>query len=402
MKVLVLQQHYWPEIAPTGQLMQDICEDLTRAGHSVTVVCGQPSYRIIDGMPTHAPANETHVGVVVRRVRSFIPGKASIPKRLLQYGSFFASSLLKAVSIDRPDVVLLMSSPPLLLGVSGTVLKLLRGVPFVYSVQDLYPDVAQHLGMLRPGYLLKAIEAVSSYLYRSAETVITLSDGMADRLRAKGVDTGRVHVVPNWADTSEIVVLPRDNDFAREHGLAEHFVVQYSGNVGLSQGLEHLIEAASLLRELPIKFLIAGDGAAKRGLLAEVERLGLTNVQFLPPQIRARLPQLLASCDVGVVIMKRGIGADLVPSKLYGIMAAGRPVLAAVEDSTEVSQVVRRVNCGLVVTPESGTTLAAGIRSLYESDTRAAMGSAGRAACERMYSRSSCTARYAELLEQAI
>src|SRR4051812_28790326 len=151
MRILVLNQHYWPEIAPTGQLLQDICEDLVAAGHSVTVVCGQPSYRLIEGMPDRMPAKDEHLGVTVYRVPSYIPKRRSIPQRVIAYGSYFSSSLHRILRLERPDVALIMSSPPLLLGLSGTLLDLLKGVPFVYSVQDIYPDIAINLGVVREG-----------------------------------------------------------------------------------------------------------------------------------------------------------------------------------------------------------------------------------------------------------
>jgi colanic acid biosynthesis glycosyl transferase WcaI len=299
-------------------------------------------------------------------------------------------------------VALVISTPPLLLGVSGALLRVLRQVPFVYNVQDLYPDVAIELGVMQRGALSEAIEQVSSILYRSAAKVITLSDAMAERLRAKGVASDRLVVVPNWADTSAIRPLPKDNEFAREHGLVSPFVVQYSGNVGLSQGLESALEAASLLRDLPVVFAIVGDGNARKALEQQATSRGLTNVKFIPPQPRNRLPELLASSDVGLVAMRKGVSHSLVPSKLYGILAAARPVLASVEAQSEVATVIRKFGCGTVVEPEDPRALANAVRELVGLGDRAReLGQAGRRACELHFSRRVCTERYEQVLAEA-
>ncbi|MBX7190681.1 MAG: glycosyltransferase family 4 protein [Sandaracinaceae bacterium] len=399
MRVLVLNQHYWPEIAATAQLLHDLCVDLGAAGHEVKVVCGQPSYRLLEGQEADLPRREVERDVRIVRVPSYRPARRTIPRRVAHYASYFASSF--AESLREPvDVALVQSTPPLLLGASGTLLRALRRTPFVYVVQDLYPDVALHLGVLRPGPLARAVELAANTLYRRAAHVIAISDGMADRLVARGVPRGRITVIHNWADTSAIEEAPRDNEFARAHDLVEPLVVQYSGNVGLSQGLEQLPRAAELLRDLPVRFVVVGDGNAREPLEHEVRVRGLRHVRFLPPQPRERLGELLASADVGLVTMRRGIGGDLVPSKLYGIMAAARPVLAAVEGSSEVARVIGAHGCGVCVAPESPEALAEGVRAMLAMSPaeRGAMGRAGRIACESVFSRRAATAAYDRVL----
>jgi glycosyltransferase involved in cell wall biosynthesis len=402
LKVLVLHQHYWPEIAATAQILTDLCEDLASRGHQVTVVCGQPSYRVLE-QGKRLPAVEHRRGVEIRRVWSYTPQERSIPRRLLHYGSYFASSLAASLANTRPDVCFVMSTPPLLLGLSGTLLKALRAVPFLYSVQDLYPDIAIHLGVIRQGGLAaKTIEKVTRIFYAQAAGLVALSPGMATALVRKGVRTDRVHVIPNWADTDLVTPTARHNRLSSAFGCDDHFVVQYSGNLGMSQGLEGVVAAAALLRDLPIRFAFVGDGNARRRLEALVSASALSNVSFHPPQAREDLSELLGACDVGLVTMKRDVGNDLVPSKLYGIMAAARPVLAAVEPSSEVARVVRAHDCGLVVPPEDPEALAQAIRGLFarKASQRAEMGARGRDACITQYSRDVLTARYANLITQ--
>jgi colanic acid biosynthesis glycosyl transferase WcaI len=397
---LVLHQHYWPEIAATAQILTDICEDLSAMGHQVTVLCGQPSYRCMGSKRTLS-SRENRRGVAVERVWSYTPAKRTIPLRLLHYGSYFGSSLAAAVLRERPDVCFVMSTPPLLLGVSGSLLRVLRNVPFVYSVQDLYPDIAVHLGVLPDrGLATSIIEQVARACYGAAASLVTLSPGMADKLAAKGISADRIHVIPNWADTESVKAAPRNNGLARELGLADGFVVQYSGNLGMSQGLEHVIATAELLRDLPITIALIGDGNAREGLQREATRKSLTNVRFFAPQPRENLSELLSACDVGLVTMKKGVGSDLVPSKLYGIMAAARPVLAAVELESEVARIVRGHACGTVVEAESPSALAEGIRRAFAAPVaeRVAQGERGRQTCTTAYSRKALTKRYAEVL----
>jgi colanic acid biosynthesis glycosyl transferase WcaI len=401
-KVALLHQHYWPEIAATAQLVTDLCEDLCADGHSVSVYCGQPSYR--ETVRRTLPRQERHRGVEIHRVWSYRPEHRTIAGRLAQYSSYFAASLgAIAAHHDPPDVVLVVSTPPLLLGVSGALLRAVRGVPFVYSVQDLYPDVAMDLGVLRPGLLANSIDQVALGLYRAATRLVAVSESMAVRLVKKGVPPDRIDVIHNWADTDAVTPLPRDNPFARAHGLADGFVVQYAGNVGRSQGLEQLPAAAAALRELPITFVVVGDGDARAALEREVARTHLTNVRFLPPQPRESLAELLASSDVGFVPMRRGIGGDLMPSKLYGIMAAARPVLAAVEDESEVATVVRQSECGFVVPAEDPAALAEVVRQAWTARAELpAIGARGREACARLFGRRAATRRYADVLARAV
>jgi colanic acid biosynthesis glycosyl transferase WcaI len=404
LKIVVLHQHYWPEIAATAQILTDLCEDLAAAGHRVTVLCGQPSYRRLASSAVRLPVCEYHAGVEIRRVWSYIPTERSIPKRLLHYGTYFASSLVRCLSMTQPDVCFAMSTPPLLLGISGVVMRMAREIPFVYSVQDLYPDIAIHLGVIAPeGVTAKIIEAASRLCFRRAAHLVTLSHGMAERICNKGISSKHISVIPNWADTSTITPVARDNAFAREHGLTDSFVVQYSGNLGLSQGLECLVHAAELVKELPVTFLLVGDGNVRGALEADVARRCLSNVRFLPPQPRGRLSELLGSSDVGLVTMKRGVGGDLVPSKLYGIMSAARPVLASVESNSEVARALQTHRCGLTVPPETPTAIADAVRKLFATPrhTLDTWGTRGREACIAHYSRRSSTDRYAAVLSQA-
>ncbi|GAB4197728.1 MAG: glycosyltransferase family 4 protein [Sandaracinaceae bacterium] len=403
MRILVLHQHYWPEIAATAQLLTDLAEDLAAAGHEVRVVCGQPSYRMLPGEPAILPTQERRRGVVVERVPTYRPTRRGLVRRIAHYTSYFAASLPAALRPEA-DVVLALCPPPLLLGLSGTLAARWAGVPFVFVVEDLYPELAVELGALPQGSLARALERVARAVYARASRVVAISTEMGARLEAAGVARARLAVIHNWADTREIVPLARQTALSRALSLDARFVVLYAGNVSSTLGLAALPEAAERLRDRPVSFVVAGEGDARPGLEAEAKARALSQMIFVPPRPRDELAELLATADVGLVTTRRGERGLRFPSKLFGVMASGRPVLAAADPGSELASIVERSGCGLVVTPEDPEALAAGVRALYEAgpETRAAMGRRGRTTCEREFTRSVATQRYRSLLEELV
>jgi colanic acid biosynthesis glycosyl transferase WcaI len=400
-RILVLHQHYWPEIAATAQLLTDLAEDLAEAGHDVHVVCGQPSYRPVPGLPPTLPPRDRHGRVSIQRLPTYRPRLRSPLRRVAHYASYFLSSLPHLLSL-RADVVLVLSPPPLLLGLSGALFELLRGTPYVLVVEDLYPELALELGALREGRLYDALAAAAAQLHRRAAHVVAISDEMGERLVAGGVSRSRLSVIHNWADTREVVERSRDTALRRELGLGERFVALYAGNVSSTLGLGALAQAAELLRELPIELLVVGDGDARAPLEQEARRRGLVRLRFVGPRPRAELSGLLATGDVGLVTTRAGERGLRFPSKLFGVMAAARPVLAASDEGSELASLVRRAGCGTVVAPEDPASLADGLRRLFTMtpEERLAMGRRGRSVCERELSRDVATPRYRALLEE--
>jgi glycosyltransferase involved in cell wall biosynthesis len=230
---------------------------------------------------------------------------------------------------------------------------------------------------------------------------IALGDTMRRRLiENKGAPADRTTVIPSWTDTSAIVPGPKDNPFARAHGLADAFVVMHSGNLGLSQELESIVEAAALLRDLPNLLLVfQGDGVMRKALEARAQSMGLENVRFLPFASRAELSASFASADVFVVSLQRGLAGFIVPSKLYGILAAGRPYVAAVEEHGEVDVITRRHDCGVIAEPGNAASIAGAIRSLYHDRSRTAQLGANARAASALYDRRLQVRRYLDVFE---
>jgi colanic acid biosynthesis glycosyl transferase WcaI len=266
------------------------------------------------------------------------------------------------------------------------------------TVQDVHPDVGVISGRLTSKPIVLVLGWVQRFLLQRADRIVAISGAMRERLVERGGDAGRIAVVGNWIDIGEITPLPRDNRWADEHGLVGRFTVMHAGNVGLLQDLETLVDAAALVPD--VQFVIVGEGANKEALVDRAHERGLRNVVFLPRQPREALSLLLASADAHVVSLMPGLAGLMEPSKLYGILAAARPVLAGMEAGTEAAEVVSRSACGLVTRPGDPESLAASVRRLRELSPgeRQEMGGRGRAYCERFHSRGAATDSYRDLV----
>jgi len=275
---------------------------------------------------------------------------------------------------------------------------------FVYNVQDIYPDIAIRLGILRNKRLIDVFRFLEHFVYSKATALSVISDGFKANLLSKGVPDKKVHVIPNFADTDFIRPLPRHNRFSKAQGLDDHFVVLFAGNLGLSQGLELVLEAAGLLKDFPeICFLMVGNGAAKMALLDLVQRMNLKNVNFLPFLPYQDIPEMYASSDVCLVPLKRGITKESVPSKVYSILAAGRPIIASVDEGSDTWRLIREAGCGICIPPEDPHALAgAVIRSYRKREDGICMGEKGRTYVEAHFSRQQVAKKYEQLFMHVV
>lgn len=358
MRVLAINQFYAPDHAATSQLLTDLCEDLVRAGDEVTVVASRGAYLGGGALP----ARESIAGVEVVRPFATSLGKRTIAHRLADYGSFWASSVLTVLRERRPDVLLALTTPPMIAAGAALVAGA-RRVPLVTWVQDVYPDVAVAFGVLgarSPAAL--ALGGAARGAHAASRRIVALSAGMADRLAAQGAARERLRVIPNWADGAALAPLAHeDNPFRRAHGLAGRFVAMYSGNLGVGHDVATLIEAARRLetRCPEVLVLFVGEGARRD----EAERLarGLANVRFLPYQPRADLAASLSAADVHLVTLREGLDGLLVPSKSYGALACGRPIYFVGATGCEVARIVREHGVGWAGRPGDAEGLASAL-----------------------------------------
>lgn len=403
LRLLVLCPHFAPDTAPTGTVITRIVDELAARGHEVHVVTALPWYR------THAiepgwggrlvRTERTPFGSVVR-VHPF-PGadKKNLARRALGFAGFSVLSGFAGLAAGgwfrRVDAVIAMS-PPLTLGVTGWMLHVARRGPLVFNVQDVFPDAAVETGAITNPRLIRLARWLERITYRASAAVTVLSDDLRDNVVGKVPDRGDdVHVIPNFVDTDALRPLSRHTAYRAELGIGDEPVVMYAGNVGYSQSLELVAHAA---REMPlVTFVVNGDGAAR----ADVESLcaGLPNVRFAGFQPVARLSEVLATGDVHVVPLRRGLGRVSVPSKTYSILAAGRPVLAAIDEGTEVPRILIASGAGLAVPPDDPQAFVGGLRRLLaEPDLAAERGARGRRYVEGAVS----PAAVAELYERLI
>jgi colanic acid biosynthesis glycosyl transferase WcaI len=401
--LVVLTPHFAPDVAPTGDVVTRVVEELARRNHRIEVVTSLPWYqhhRIETGYEGRLYRFEDTPWGRITRIHPF-PGKDKrhIVRRAAAFAGFTALATLLGRRGDDVDGVLAVS-PPLTLGLAGWRVARARGAIFVFNVQDVYPDVAVELGMLESRPVIAAASRLERLCYEKADAITVLSDDLKNNIGSRVADPSKVRVIPNFVDTGWIVPAERENDYRREFGLSGKFVVMYAGNVGLSQSLDMVIQAASALSyEKDLVFVINGAGARR----SELKRMasGLPNVLFVDMQPQQRLPEVIAAADVHLVPLKRGLARLSVPSKTYSILAGARPLIAAVDENSEIAHLVGRAGAGVAIPPEDPEALAKTVRKMLERpDEARRMGEAGRSFVEGWASPAAVAVAYEELLSE--
>jgi len=375
MKLCFFNRSYWPDQAATGQLLTELAQDLvSRYGSHVTVVAGRAlnAARDDETVRLRPVTREQHQGVEIHRANGTRLSTRRFVGRATNYLSYFSAATLASFGVGDPDVVVSLTDPPIL-GLAALWTARRAGARFVFLCEDVFPEVAVLVEDFQNAAVNASLDRINRYLLRHADAVVALGDRMRRRLvEEKGANPARVHVIHNWADCEAIVPGPRENAFAREHGLTDRFVVMHSGNVGLSQNMEVLIEAAERLRSKErLTIAIVGDGSKRQQLERMVADRRLQNVRFFPYQPKANLHDSFSAADVFVVSLKSGLEGFIVPSKVYGILAAGRPYIAATDPSSEPAMIVRESGCGLLAAPGDADALASAILSLYDNPAAA-------------------------------
>jgi colanic acid biosynthesis glycosyl transferase WcaI len=404
MKLAVLCPHFAPDTAPTGEVVTRIVLELAERGHRIDVVTALPWYRHHRVEPPWAGrvmGRELTDWGSIRRVHPFPTDKASIARRAAAFGAFSVLAGVAGLPGGTVDAVLAMS-PPLTLGLTGWATGRLRRAPLVFNVQDVFPDVALELGKLSHPGVAGAARRLERLTYRAAAAITVLSDDLAANVAAKlpASQAHKVRVIPNFVDTEAITPRPRLTRYRRQLGIGDETVVMYAGNVGLSQSLGLMLDAAVAMAGRPdVVFVVQGGGTARSEL--ERQAAGLANVRFGDHQPRQRLAEVLATGDIHVVPLKGGLARSSVPSKTYSILAAGRPVVASVDAGTEVARVVQDAGAGVAVAPEDPAAFTAAVAALVDAPQRAAaMGTCGRRFVERWSSPAAVAGAYEALFAE--
>ena len=402
LRLVALCPHFAPDIAPTGVVMTRIVHELAALGHELHVVTSLPWYRehaIETGWGGKLWRVEKTAWGSITRVHPF-PGKTkrNLLRRAFGFVLFSAvvglRSLVAGGLPRRVDGVLAMS-PPLTLGLTGWFTKLFRGGMLVFNIQDIFPDAAAQTGAITNKQILRAARWFERLSYERSDAVVLLSEDLKQHVAAK-LSTefhNRLHVIPNFVDTSAIVPGNRMTSYRRELGIDDRVIVMYAGNVGFSQSLELVLAAA---RSMPhIAFVINGDGAARKSLQDEVKATDIDNVYFADYQPIERLSEVLASGDIHVVPLKTGLASVSVPSKMYSILSAGRPVVAAIDAGTEIPRTLAESGAGIAVAPDNEAEFISALQILISDGAkRVAMGALGRTWVEHHASAGAVAKRY--------
>ncbi len=395
-RLLVLNQYYRPGVEATANLLAELCEELAR-DHDVTVITGR-----LHGFP-ELPDEEVLDGVHVIRAWSTAYERSQLHLRAANYLTYLAASAVHALRSEPPDVVLCLTDPPMI-GDIGLLVARRFGVPLVVVSEDVFPEIAVAVKRLTNPIVVGVLRRlVSAYLER-ADRVVAIGETMRRRLEAKGARPHCLRVIENWVDTERITPQLRESAWAREHELDGAFVIMHSGNIGHAADVPTLIRAATFLRDLQdLRIVVIGFGATREQAVGLAERLQVDAVTFLPYQPRDVLSESISAAHLHYVGLAKGLSGFVVPSRIYGILAAARPLLVSAEADSETAQLAEREGCGLVVPPARPELVAAAIRSAHAGEVALReMGARGRAYVQREADRGVAFRRYRALLAEVL
>ena len=361
--VLLLNEYFPPDTAATAKNAALVAEALAQR-HRVTVLAGRPSYDPVERHRAYLFRREEEGNLTIERVGSTSFSRLRMSGRLANYLSYLALALPRALS-RNPDIVLAMTDPPIE-GIIGASVARFLGRPLVYNIRDLYPDMALAGGILRSGFWSDLWERLHRRVLRQAVRVIVLGEDMRERIMEKGVDSARIVVVRDAVALPEI---PAVNEaIVREIRAGFRFVIVHAGNLGFSGAWQTLIGAVRMLVSQGVGLVFIGEGSMKKRLQDAAQ--DCPGIRFLPFFSAAEIPAVMAAGDLHVISIKRGLEGVVVPSKLYSILAYGRPILAIATDRAEVTRLVKRHDCGIAADPDEATQVAHAVESLLQTPER--------------------------------
>jgi hypothetical protein len=395
MKVLVLNLYYPPDTSATAKMAAAFVEPLA-TNHDVTLICGRPSYDPTERRPWHLSRAEKQHNVSVVRVGSTDYPRTQMARRVFNYLTYVALSVPRALFVSC-DAVLAMTDPPFE-GIVGAFVAMLKRKPFVYNIRDMYPDMAVGGSIVQPGLLGRIWEKLHRWALRRATRVIVLGEDMKSRIIAKGVAPERIAIVRDGIELAAAAISVADFDPEVMNAIRGNFrfVLVHAGNLGFYGAWDALLAAARELESDGVGFIFVGDGAERARL--EAAATDSPNVRFLPFFPATKIPSVLAAADAHIITIKRGLEGVVVPSKIYGILAAGRPVVAVAPKETDAAVLAAREGFGIAADPDSPSELVTVLRALFADPVRlVAMGAAARTAAQQ-YNRANEIQKFAAIL----
>jgi colanic acid biosynthesis glycosyl transferase WcaI len=384
MRINLWSINYEPEVTGIGVYNTQLCKYLHSVGDDVRVVTAFPYYptwRKATGDGYKLYRNEMHATIPVHRCWQFVPHRPTVLKRIIHEASFVFSSTLRQLTLPAPDLYFVVS-PPLLLGFAAWLVAAIKNRPFVFHVQDLQPDAAANLQMMKRGTFLNILFALEKFAYRNATLVSAISQEMCQAIRQKGIDGSKVIFFPNSIDFSSLQPLPGRGQWRASRDIDESkMVVSYSGNMGVKQGLNLVVQAAAALKDThpEILFVLTGDGADRASLVQQVEQMKLKNIHMEGVLSEEDHTALLVDSEVCLITQLPGTAASFLPSKLLKILALQRPVVANADVQTPLHTAITEAGFGVAVSPNDPSELAEAIVNLLaDNQKRLQMGAAGK------------------------
>ncbi|MGB5592499.1 MAG: glycosyltransferase family 4 protein [Crocosphaera sp.] len=403
MQILIYSYNYHPEPIGIAPLMTELAEGLVKRGHTVRVVTAMPWYPDNEISPEYKGKlylTEERNGVKIQRSFVWIRRQRSFKNRALFEISFVILSFFQVLNGSRPDVIFL-TIPGLPVSVPAAILGWLYRTPILLNLQDILPEAAIHVGLIRNPKMISIFQWLENFAYKTATKITVISDGFTENLLGKKVPQEKIEEIPNWVDVNFIKPFEQDNNYFRqENNLEDKFVVLYSGNIALTQPLEILIDAAVKLSHInDLAVVIVGKEEALERLEKYCQRKKATNVILKPFQPRNKLPEMLAAANVGMVMQKHNVISFNMPSKIQVLLASGRAIIASVPSNGTAARAIEKSGGGLVVPPEDPEALAAAIEQLYlNPELVKSLGEKGRDYAKKVYDFEATLDRYEKLL----
>jgi glycosyltransferase involved in cell wall biosynthesis len=399
MRVLFVNRYFYPDCSATSQLLTELAEDLIAQGASVTVISGRTLYQ---GKETKLSVRDVHKGIRIVRVGFFRFDRSETLGRLGDYLSFWVSALWTAARIQNLSCLVVLSDPPLL-SLLAAIIRLIKPVKAVCWLQDLFPDVAIQAGMIRLGPARRVLNQLTQWSLRHMDQIIVIGRCMERRLLRHGISADKIVTIPNWADGQHISPLPRRKSACvAQHGLEGKFVVMYSGNHGIVHDFEGFVSLARATQSYPeLRFCFIGDGAWRNQLMNIAKAENWQHVLFLPYQDRAVLRSSLTAADVHLVSLRTEMEGLSIPSKIYSVLAAGRPVIFFGPANSEPAAILRDAHCGFTVKPGDTEGAVQALLAVYnDRSLLEQQGQAARLYFNRRFDRNIATQNFHQVFQR--
>jgi colanic acid biosynthesis glycosyl transferase WcaI len=405
-KVTFVINYFYPDFASTGQLMTELCLDLQH-DFDITVIASQPGYAGEKVKSNQIFETDYLENIKIIRLRLPKVDKTSKFSRMKYIFSYFILANI-ALLKEKADIIYTISQPPILGGLIGTIGKFIKRAKHVYNIQDFNPEQAEAISYTNKQFIFKVARAIDKLNCRYANQIVVVGHDMAETLKKRfnNKNVPNHVVINNWTNEKEIIPLDKEEshvaEFLKVHNLTDKFIVMYSGNLGLYYDLENIIKVTNEFRDYKdLAFVFIGEGAVKKQMQQYVKENRIENVLFMPYQPKEFIKYSLNAADVHFVVNQKGIKGVSVPSKIYGVMAAGKPILGVLEQGSEAQLLIDKSNCGVVVEPKDYKGIVEAIKYFYSLDRekRKQMGLNGRAYLEKYLKRETSINKYRDLLK---